>query len=241
MADAPLPTRRYNEKSTDAILRRAAELQASGGVSGIGERGLTLTEMEAIAQEAGIDPALIRRAATEVDQRAAAKSSPFLGAPLRLGLERVIPGALTDEAWGTMVLEVQSTLGPGHSSQVGRLRTWSVIGPGGRTAARPVSISATVQQDRTVFRADESQSPLAGGLFGGLMGGLGGGGFGMAIGIGIGTFNSPLIATALAVAVVSGSYLLARTIFTYTVRHRAAQLNALLDRMAGMMPPSPPP
>ncbi len=232
MPDTPLPARRYDEKHTDAILRRAAELQASGGVGATGDRGLTLAEMEAIAREAGIDPALIRRAATEVDHRAAAKSSSFFGAPLRLGLERVVPGEVTDEAWGEMVIDIQGTLGPGQVSQVGRLRTWSVLLRGGQAPPRPVSISATVHQNRTVLRVDEPQGPLAGGLFGGIMGGLGGGGLGVSIGVGIGTFQSPLLAVGLAAALVAGSYLLARTIYGSVVRRRSAQLNALLDRMA---------
>ena len=238
MTETQLPARRFTEKETDTILRRAAELQASGGVEATGERGLTITEMESIAREVGLDPGLIRRAALEMDQRKAARSSPFFGAPLRLSLERVIPGDLTDDGWGTMSMEFQRSFGPGHASQAGRMRTWSVIARGSEAASRSLSVSATVDQGRTVLRVDEPQTQLAGGLFGGLMGGLGGGGFGVAMGVGLGAFHSPLIAISLAVAAVAGSYALARTIFTRIVRRRSEELSGLLDRLAGPIPPS---
>ena len=238
MTHTQLPARRFTEKETETILRRAAELQASGGVEATGEKGLTLTEMESIAREAGLDPALIRKAALEIEQGKAAKSSPFFGVPLRLSLERVVPGEITEDAWGTMIMDLQRTLGPGQASQAGRMRTWSVIARGGEAASRPVSVSATVEQGRTVLRVDEPQTQLAGGLFGGLMGGLGGGGFGVAMGVGLGAFHSPLLAISLAVAAVAGSYALARAIFTRIVRRRSEELSGLVVGLAETIPPA---
>jgi hypothetical protein len=231
MPDLPHPTRRYDEQRTDAILRRAAELQASGGAAGSTDRGLTLPEMESLARDAGIDPALIRQAATEVELRTADRSAPFFGAPLRSTIERVVPGSMTDDAWGIVVAEAQSAFGPGHASQAGRTRTWSALGAGTEPSRRSVTISVTSRDDATVIRIDEAQNRLAGSLFGGLMGGLGGSGVGIAMAAGLGSMHSPALAAGLAFAVISGSYILARTIFTATVRRRSRQLHALLERI----------
>jgi hypothetical protein len=187
--------------------------------------------MESLARDAGIDPALIRQAATEIDLRAADRSAPFFGAPLRSSIDRVVPGALTDDAWGVVVAEAQSALGPGHASQAGRTRTWSALGAGNEPSQRAVTISVTSRDDATIIRIDETQNRLAGSLFGGLMGGIGGAGVGIAMAAGIGSMHSPALAAGLALAVVSGSYVLARTIFTATVWRRSRQLHALLERI----------
>ena len=68
--------RLYGEKEIGQILERAAELQhdeppaPSAG-------SMTLQELEAIAAEAGIDPAYLRRAALEVDIGTAERSTKY--------------------------------------------------------------------------------------------------------------------------------------------------------------------
>ena len=237
MPPSNLPDRRYGDTETEAILRRAAELQASGSVTPRTNTGLTLAELEGIAKEAGLDPVLIRQAAREIDRPAAARPAPLLGAPTRLIAERSAEGELSEELWGQMVGEVQRTLGAaGHASQVGRTRTWSVIGPMGAPSLRAVTLTVVSQDGQTTFRAEEPIGQLAGALFGGLMGGLGGGGLGAALGIGLGVFHSGAVGAGLALAQVAGSYGLARTIYTRTAQSRLRALDELLDRLAALVP-----
>jgi hypothetical protein len=231
MPDAPLPARRFTETDTDAILRRTAEL-ASGAEAGPGSRGLTIDEMESLASEAGLDPELVRRAAQEISLREAQRLTPWLGAPRRVLLERTLPGELSEDAWEAMVGEVQRSLGSlGFPARVGRSRSWSVGGAGPSVSHRSVSITTSIQDGNTILRVEESLHHLAGGLFGGLVGGLGGGTTGLWIGLGLSVLHSPAAAIGLVLAGLSGSYLLARTVFARVAHRRAVELDRLLDRL----------
>lgn len=239
MTPSNLPVRRYGDTETEAILRRAAELQASGPSAPRADRGLTLAELEGIAKEAGIDPLLVRQAAREIDRPRAGRPAPFLGAPVRLRAERTCEGELDEERWEDMVGEIQQTLGAGHVSRVGRTRTWSATGMIGQPGTRAVTVTAVSQNGNTTLRAEEPIGHVAGGLFGGIMGGLGGGGLGAALGIGLGVFHSAPVGVGLAAALLAGSYGLARTIYTRIARSRQRTLEELLDRLAAQVPDRP--
>jgi hypothetical protein len=237
MANPPLPQppRRFSETDTDAILRRAAEL-ASGADTPV-QRGLTIEEMEALANEAGLDPELVRRAAREVGVRKAQDVSPWVGSPRRILLERVIPGELAEEVWESMVGEIQRTFGGvGYASQIGRTRTWTVAPTGPRAHTRVLSVTATSHQGQTIVRVDESLSQLAGQVIGGLTGGLGGGLSGVWIGIGMGVFHSPVVAGVLLLTGIGGAYSLGRALFARSFVRRTRELNELLDRLVAAGP-----
>ena len=57
--------RTYSEREVAAIIERAAQAQQRG--TDPDAPGLTLAEIERVGREAGLDPALLRRAAAEVD------------------------------------------------------------------------------------------------------------------------------------------------------------------------------
>lgn len=232
-----LPARRFNESDTDAILRRAAEL-ASGAEETPTQRGLTIEEMEALAGEAGLDPALVQRAAREVGFKQAQSASPWAGAPRRILVERQLEVELTEEVWESMVVEIQRTFGgAGFASQVGRTRTWTVSQTGGRGhSSRVVSVTVTAQQGKTMIRVDESLTQLAGAIFGGVVGGVGGGTTGLWVGIGMGMLHSPVAAVALVLAGVAGAYGLARALFVRAFRKRSEELNELVQRLAEARP-----
>jgi hypothetical protein len=127
--------------------------------------------------------------------------------------------------------EVQRTLGGvGFVSKVGRTRTWTLAQPGARPHARAVSIFATIQQGKTVLRAEESLSQLAGALFGGIVGGAGGGTTGLWMAIGMGAMHSPVAAVGLVLMGLVGSYSLARSLFVRAYRKRSEELQDLLSR-----------
>ncbi len=58
------PMKLYSEKEIGAILKRAAELSMSEVGSNAG--GLSLEELQLIGREAGLDPDLILKAASEL-------------------------------------------------------------------------------------------------------------------------------------------------------------------------------
>jgi hypothetical protein len=229
-----LPSRRYNEKEVADIIKRASELQQLESTAE-STAGMSLTELEQVAREAGLDPALVRRAATDLDTRVTdRKPSAFIGAPTNLVLERTIDGEMPADDYETLVLEIQRELGGvGQASMLGRSLVWTMQGAGRRRASnRTVQVTVTPRNGRTTIRMEEPLGQLAGGLFGGLMGGLGGGTSGIAMGIGMGFFHSVPIAVGLIGGMVTGSYVLARTIFGQVARGRGERMQRLMSRIA---------
>src|SRR5262245_13697463 len=110
MADPTEGSRRFNDREVAAIIKRATELQQTEPVET--ERGgLSLSEVEQIAREAGIDGSLIRRAANEIDQRPVPTAvSPFLGSPTHLLLERTIDGEISEADFELFVAEINDAL-----------------------------------------------------------------------------------------------------------------------------------
>lgn len=193
MTDPNLPaSRRFNEKEVAQIIKRASELQQEEAPTD-SANGMSLTELEQVAREAGLDPALVRRAATDLDTRITDQSpSRFIGAPTRLTLERTIPGEIPTDEYETLVLEMNRVLGlVGSASTHGRTLQRTAQGVDRRrVSSRMVQITITPRHGRTTIRIEEPLGTLAGGLFGGLMGGLGGGLTGPAVGIGLGALHS---------------------------------------------------
>jgi hypothetical protein len=234
MSDPSLAGRRFNEKEVAAIIKRASELQQVES-TGESSAGMSLAELEQIAREAGLDPAHVRRAASDLDTRVTDRQpSPFFGAPTALVLERTIDGEVPSDEYEAIVLEIQRELGGvGSASGLGRTLVWTMTTHDHRRAAtRTVQVTVTPRNGRTTIRIEEPLGPLAGGLFGGLMGGLGGGGSGIAMGIGMGVFHSAPVAVGLIGTLLGGSYLLARTIFGRMVRGRGERLQRLMSRLA---------
>ncbi|HEV7993277.1 MAG TPA: hypothetical protein VGP25_15745 [Gemmatimonadaceae bacterium] len=234
MVDPTSPTsRRFSEKEVAKIIKRASELQEEEAPAE-STNGMSLVELEQVAREAGLDPALVRRAATDLDTRVTdQKPSPFVGAPTRLRLERTIDGELPADEFEPMVLEMQRIVGQvGSASTIGRTLQWTAYGVDRRrVSTRTVQVIITPRNGRTTIRIEEPLTQLAGGLFGGLMGGMGGGLSGAAVGVGMGAFHSGSVTVGLIAALVSGSYLLARTIFGRMAQRRGEELQELMSRL----------
>jgi hypothetical protein len=230
----PSPSRRFSEKEVAQIIKRASELQQEEAPAE-STSGMSLAELEQVAREAGLDPALVRRAATDLDSRVTdQRPSRVLGAPTTLRLERTIEGEVPIDEYEPIVLEIQRVLGEvGTGATLGRSLQWTMDRTGRRRhSARAVHVMITPRNGRTTIRIEEPLNGLVGGLFGGLMGGLGGGLTGPAIGFGIGTLHSGVATIGLVGGVVSGAYLLARTIFVRVARGRGERLQELMSRLA---------
>jgi len=96
--------RRFTDREIGLILRRAVELEETSPASGVPTaRGLTLGELQEIAREAGIDPALVGRAAQEMETRHGLEPGDILGPS---GVKRevtTVPGKLDREAVGRLM------------------------------------------------------------------------------------------------------------------------------------------
>ena len=230
MTDSNLPARRYSDKEISRLLKRATELQSQDPNSS--ERdGMTLAELEGIAREAGIDPAMLQRAASELDREPARSGlGPLLaGDTLALVIERSFEGELDASELEALVPLINSAADtPGNVALVGRTLNFN---GGGQQNARSVQVLVTSREGRTQVRIEERYGQLAGGLFAGLVGG-GGMGLGVGVGSGVGAaIGSALFVVGIPVLTVSALYGVARTIYRNLVGKRRKVLTGLVDRI----------
>lgn len=116
--------RRYNEEE----IRQIMELATSRALARAGRRpeeGLTLSDLQSIGSEVGVDPIAIARAAAALDAGLARPPRRSLGIPIEVGRVVSLPRAPTDEEWDQLVAELRSTFGsPGRVTVQGGLREW---------------------------------------------------------------------------------------------------------------------
>ena len=119
----------YSDEEFGLILRKAAELASRAESSAAPSAGLTLIEMKSAAAQAGLDPALVERAARML--AATTTESPLgrlTGGPLRHNHEAHFPIRLDENAAALLLSTVRITAGlagrqdVGHSSSMGM--TW---------------------------------------------------------------------------------------------------------------------
>jgi hypothetical protein len=170
---APRPDRTFDEAAVAQILKRVASLEQRRRTS---PAGLSVAEIEQIAREAGLDPALVQQAVRDLEhQEKAEGSGRFTGTPTVRTLERLVPGELQPEDHEALAMEIRAALaGLGdHPAQVASLgRSLTVSASDGRVF---VEVQLTPRSGQTLIRITVNASRFARGLFGGLLGGVGGG------------------------------------------------------------------
>ena len=225
---------RYHEEDVRAILKRAAELQGKEGQLHESST-MSLAEVEQAAQEAGLDVALVRRAAAELEQEPpGSRYSPWLGGPTSIALEASLSGEVPESAYEVLVAEMRRRLGAvGTVHQLGRTFAWTLT-PGHNASARTIHLTVVPGDGRTVVHLEENLRHLAGGLFGGLVGGLGGGGSGIAVSVGILVSHSPLVIPLALGAWLGGVYMLTRRIYANRTGLRERELRDLLARIVAI-------
>ncbi len=108
----PAGGRRYTEEEMALVLRRAVELEGLRRDAPRGEgRVLTLREIQEIAREAGIDPALVERAAAQLDAPAGARGRSLLGPHPTVVMEGTVVGTLGEPELADLAATTQRELG----------------------------------------------------------------------------------------------------------------------------------
>jgi hypothetical protein len=235
MVEPPGGDRKFNEEEVALIIKRAAELQQTEQTEQQ-ETGnaLSLSEVEQIAREAGIDPRLVRHAALGLDRpHGSNRPSPWVGAPTRIVFERVIDGEVPAEEFENLINEVRRSLGDnGVPSVLGKTLAWSSSTHDRRRASgRQVDVTIAPRSGSTTIRVEEELRNTAGALFGGIMGGGGGGTSGVVIGIGMGVFHSAPLAVGLLACSLGTFYTIARTIFGRIAQRREKEMSELAGRL----------
>ncbi|MEZ4417567.1 MAG: hypothetical protein R3E10_17565 [Gemmatimonadota bacterium] len=171
------PNERFTDDEIRLILARAAERQEQTGHGrALARTGLTLSDLEAVASEAGIDPEHVTAAARELQlRREQGLPAPVSSNPDELAHVRVFSGPVDDELWGHIVGELRSTFGvAGATSQFGRIREWATTTDKNDSGGRP-AIRVRVEPDgegtsitiRQSLKSMRQLPTVLGGIFGG--------------------------------------------------------------------------
>lgn len=216
------------------VLKRAAELQQENGIDG---RRSTLDELEVAAEEAGIDRALVRRAATEIRRVAPVQTrdNAFVGGPTIIVLEGVVDGEVGPEGHEHLVNAIRRhTSEPGRHDVLGKTLTWqSTPAPAQGAATRFLTVTITPRGGVTTIRVEEKLSMLVGVLFGAILGGVGGGGSSFAMMPFLFAGMPALIPVAI-IGWVGGVYAIVRRLYARKSQARRQQLEELLAELVAI-------
>lgn len=114
--------RRYNQDEVRKIFEVAAARSPDQPATSSEASGLTLAEIQSIGSEAGLEPAMVARAAASLDARPLRTS---LGQPIEVGRVVHLPRNLTDHEWDQLVAELRSTFrAQGKVTTSGGIREW---------------------------------------------------------------------------------------------------------------------
>ncbi len=226
-------SKRYDDETTAEILRRAAEMQYEGVVSVPRGDGLTGSDLEQVASEAGIDPAFVRKAIIESGHSTPdTEHSRFLGEVKTLETVEVLEGEVNSDSVDRMLEEVQRAFADGGNvTRTDSSATWSASRALASSRLSSLVVAITARDGQTEIRITERLDNLSSALFLGIF--VAGSGMGVAVSgaIGMGELGAPLVFGAMAVAAVSTCYGTARTLYTRSTRKRRRQLQRLLGRM----------
>ncbi len=143
--------RRYSEEEFALILRKASEIQVSGGSPGSrpGTGGLTLEEIRSIAGEAGIDPEAVTRAASILGAMDWGEEkglvSAIFGGPSRFHLDCELPGRLPPEEMGRILEQIRRAAEhQGEASEVLGGVEWKTVGE-----LSPINVNISPRGDST--------------------------------------------------------------------------------------------
>ena len=230
--------RRYDKDEVQEIVKRATELEATNKTaSGV----MTIGGVEALADEVGVKPELVRQAAESIPVSYAApgalppnRVNKWIAGPTEFLFERVVEGELPEAEYATIVEEIRRVMhNSGVVSQFGRSFSWTTVrGPGLR---RELEVAVTVRRGQTRITVAESMGQTVGAVFGGIGGGMGGGGIGPIIGVGVGALHLAGLAVVVLIPAWLGvTYLTARTVYGRISRKRARELENLANRLAAL-------
>ncbi len=236
-------TDRFDHRRAAEILERAAELQLEAREAS--SDSYSIADLEQAAAVAGIDGALVRRAAAELEgQQRDCRSSWFLGGPSALHLEASADVSLTVEdqqsVSGQAVDLATEHLGEfGSTEQSGGGFRWTtdardVAAHNNNLTARRIRVSISPRGPLTKIQVEERFSPLVGGLFGGIWGGVVGGTVALPL-LPVVLGGLPWLVPVVVLGWMGLGYMLVRRFYARTVARRRQQLQQLLGRLEDLV------
>lgn len=121
-----MSNRRYADDEVRKILDQALRPETLPVDRRGSADGLTLAEIQSIAQEVGVEPDAVSRAAARLDAAPVPTRDTALGMPVQVGVTVPLARALADHEWDALVAELRATFGAtGRVSREGSIRQWS--------------------------------------------------------------------------------------------------------------------
>lgn len=224
----------FSEQEVAIILQRAAQLQQMEG----GE-GINLIELERIAQEAGLEPAHVRQAALDLENRPFIKPlDPLFNTTILF--EKTLSQAVTEAELDTLAEVITAELTePGTFQRVGHSLTWTTTprmayanyGNSNYCIHREIAIKAYSHNGSTTIRVEEKFKGLSSTSLGIWVMGLGGGLTGPAVVVGFLLFRNFWAVLALVGTGLWQGHRVARQMMQTEAQNRTEQLQRLYIRL----------
>ena len=215
---------RYTESEFALILRKAIELQERERRIDAGH-GLSLREIQAIAAEIGLDPALIERAASLVPRTTESKVVRLFGGPSVYQMEYVARGEIAKEDMGKLVDAIRQATGQqGEVKEVLGSLEWKTVG---EVSQILVTVSPREGQTSIKILANRAGAGIMTFVFPG-MAGL------VSIGIAGAIIEPSTVPGVLSiiVAAMGGAFLTSRSIWKATTSRFRARLHELMGSLS---------
>ena len=152
-------SRRYTEEDAQRIFAAVAERQREAPPA---DAGLTLEDLQEAARAAGLDPELVTQAAASLDVPSPATAKTFLGAPVEIVCQRVLPEPVSDETWAQIIAQARIAFGgEGIAGQIGQLREWTAINSKGTNQSVSTRIALEPTPEGTRLTVSQNTRGLA--------------------------------------------------------------------------------
>ena len=224
----------YSDKELNRIIRKAADLQLKEGDRNGQGKGFSLSEIEKLAGEAGIDPSYIRKAAEVLDKKHnSSKGKTLLGASVFPQETVKLHRFLGEEEMKELLHRLPQITGKdGQGSVFKGSLIWSSSPMEMYRSGVTLKVEGTGSPEGTSIKIKSNLEQIAGGIFGGIVGGVGlGAGLGVGLGVGLGALNSPLVAGLCSIGAIVISFFLSRLLFTLIGKNQENKLK----KIAGFM------
>lgn len=207
---------KYTDQQMALILKRAAELQATGD-----ESSHSLESIQDIARQVGIDPRLVAEAATNLDVPSANRS--LFGAPSAFRVARRLSGSPAPIDHAAVLGTIRDHLPfAGEARNVGDGIEWHA-GPADNKTVVAISPSA----NGPTLRIDARQQGPKAMLY------LAAGTVGVTAGVAsVALLAAPAVAVAVGLGTLAASFASARAIWNLHVKRRSKRFQALSDALA---------
>ena len=231
MTDPSDSGRRYTDDEFALILRKASELQADDPerTFSAGEHpseGLSLSEIQSIAEEAGMDPRLVAKAAAALSTEGASTAAKILGGPTRYHLEYTRKGEVTQEDLGRIVDVIRrEAKQQGEAKRVMDSLEWKMMGD-----VSQIYVNVIPRDGETTVQivADRSGAGMLTYVFPGIAALVSIGGVGNAL-----DPNTVLGVLGLVGACAGGAFLFARGVWSSSTKSFKKRLARLMEAVSG--------